>query len=295
MPDSLPPWWRQKAWWIDHWVDVVGAVVLPLLLFFVSQKGQEAGDTLQRQSSRHAAADADNHQAIQLLADMGSRAGSDQLPQRRAMAQAVLEYANQGRLYHPSTVVAIDYLGRECDAETFQQLHKAVERALLVTPKSVDPSNEEYKKTDQTDRGNYDTQLLAAAEQSQAAACAAVNPAVAAVELPKISFFRQYVEVGCGATTSNSLTLPLSSEDQAKYQMADPKAYLEGISNLKSHSETATVAADHESAVVSYSIVGLDRQLFGNCPGGGHATLVVESHLQPKANVAQPAPAPAQK
>jgi hypothetical protein len=43
---------------------------------------------------------------------MGTRIGDQQLAQRQAIAQAILEYAMQGRLYHPSTAVIVDYMKR---------------------------------------------------------------------------------------------------------------------------------------------------------------------------------------
>lgn len=268
--------------------------MVPLLLFWIGQNGQKASDAMVRQelslegqSIRRSTADADNHQAIQLLADLGAQSGPDQLTQRRAMAQAVLEYVNQSRLYHPSTVVAISYLGRECDQETYEKLHEAVERALLVVPKSVDPANKEDTESDKKDRTDYDAKLFVAAEKTRATICIAGHAVLNVSQLPKTSYFRQYLEVGCGDTSSSSLNIPLSSEDQTNYQVAEVKAYFESISNLKAETQQSSVNADHESVTVTYSITGLDRQFLGNCPGGGHATLVIASQLQPKANTAQ--------
>jgi hypothetical protein len=304
MSDTAGPWWRQRAWWIDHWVDVVGAILVPLILFVIQEHEQarEAqGNTqvdLQHQAVRLAAADADNHQAIALLADLGSRTGPEQLPQRRAMAQAVLEYARQERLFRPSSVVAINYLQRECDQETYELLHQAVERAMLVTPKGADQTVAADSRGEKQDRSEYDSQLLALADKTRAAGCAAGHGSFAATILPKTSYFQQYLEVGCGETNSKSVNIPLSKDEQDEYQVKDVRAYFERISNVKkNYQETHSVNPDHESVSVQYSIEGPDAQLFGHCPGGGQATLIVESLLEPKAdNVAQPqAPASAKK
>jgi hypothetical protein len=113
------PWWRGKNWWIDHWADVIGAIVIPLLFYMIDCNSKNAGDHLVQQqielrqlSMKQSTSESDNHQALTLVADMGTRIGDQQLAQRQAIAQAILEYAMQGRLYHPSTAVIVDYMKR---------------------------------------------------------------------------------------------------------------------------------------------------------------------------------------
>jgi hypothetical protein len=49
------PWWRGKNWWIDHWADVIGAIVIPLLLYMIDCNSKNAGDHLVQQQIELAA------------------------------------------------------------------------------------------------------------------------------------------------------------------------------------------------------------------------------------------------
>jgi hypothetical protein len=50
-------------------------------------------------------------------------------------------------------------------------------------------------------------------------------------------------------------------------------ASLVNVDNLKDFSVSVLDHTD-ETARVEYRLVGLDRQFLGNCPGGGHGTVV---------------------
>jgi len=308
-------WWRQKSWWIDHWADVIGAIVIPLMLYMIDCHGNKASELLvrkqidiQQQSKNESRAEADNHQAISLLSDLGTRIGGDQLPQRRAIARAILGYSTQGRLYHPSTAVVIDYLRRECDFETHDLLRQAVEGALNQTPKSaviptcgeksVDGEStaacEERKAkalSDVSHDNDYDRGKLTAGEQERTRVCAAAHGLISLgaapglPEQPALSprVFRQYADVGCGETNQGEFHIPLSDEDSKTLKMAgNPTPHFEGISNLKWEKIDKVQLVDDKTIQVTYSLRGLDRQFLGNCPGGGHATVVVEYQLAPR-------------
>jgi len=317
------PWWRSKAWWIDHWADVIGAIVIPLLLYMIDCNSKNAGDNLVRQqldlqqlSMKQAAADADNHQALGLLADMGTRTGDE----RRAIALAMLEYSMQGRLYHPSTAVVVDYLKRECDATTYGLLYQAVQEGLRHIPKNApSPSCDEEDKDSKAAKNcqktkseaqaqvdsdtNHDKNLLAEAQRARSNACAQTNYATQAVANilsqysgPGPRTFRQYLDVGCAETNQGILPIRLSEEEQNTLRVVSvTKPHFEGVSNLNwGNAEQPTIAPDGNSISVPYAIRGLDRQFLGNCPGGGHATLVVVYQLAPR-NPEQQTQAPIQR
>lgn len=305
---SSTPWWRSQAWWIDHWADVIGAIVIPLLLYMIDCNSKSAGDNLVQQqldlqqlSMKQSAADADNHQALGLLADMGTRSGDE----RRAIALAMLEYSMQGRLYHPSTAVVVDYLKRECDATTYGLLTQAVQEAFRHIPKNAPtPSCDEEDKDSKAAKNcqqkkkeaqsrvdgdtNLDKNLLAEAQRAHPSVCAQTSTTSQAAANILIQYsgpgprtFRQYLDVGCAETNQGRLVIRLSEEEQKILRIASvKKPDFEGVSNLNwDNAEQPIVAPDGNSISLPYAIRGLDRQYLGNCPGGGHATLVVVYQL----------------
>jgi hypothetical protein len=326
MSESLAPWWRRQDWWIDHWADVIGAIIIPLMLYMVDCNNNKAGELLvrkqidiQQQTKNESAAEADNHQAIELLANLSTHIGKDDLQARRAMAQAVLGYANQGRLYHPSTAVAADYLRLECDEAAYQLLAQAVARALLQTPKNATiPSCGDKSTADETlvscsdrrkkalkavaDDQVSDRTRLRQAELDRIKMCPGATSAVPADAAgvlnesmgPGARTFRQYLDVGCAETNQGSLNIPLSDEESKTLKVDSvAKAHFEGVSNLNWTDAKAWADADGDQIGASYRIRGLDRQAMGNCPGGGHATLVVEYQLVPLPVTADTQAAPA--
>jgi hypothetical protein len=305
------PWWRAKTWWIDHWADVIGAIVIPLLLYMIDCNSKNAGDhlvqqqiELQQLSMKQSTAESDNHQALTLVADMGTRIGDQQLAQRQAIAQAILEYAMQGRLYHPSTAVIVDYMKRECDATTYGLLNQAVEEAFRHIPKNAPiPSCDEKDKDSKIASGcrkvkaaalaqvqsdtDADKNLLSDAEAERSRICAqkpaAVQSAASMLSqyvAPGPRQFRQYMDVGCAETNQGTLPILLSAQERNTLRVASvAKPHFEGISNLNWEDANAKPDGNGDSIAVTYAIRGLDRQFLGNCPGGGHATLVVDYQL----------------
>ena len=79
---------------------------------------------------------------------------------------------------------------------------------------------------------------------------------------------RQYVNVGCASTSPGNVEYALPEN---AYEVQRSCSW-EDRSNIKSASCATELAGSTVRA--SGSIVGLDKQLF-NCPGGGHATLVL--------------------
>jgi hypothetical protein len=114
---------------------------------------------------------------------------------------------------------------------------------------------------------------------------------------PGARTFRQYLDVGCAQTNEGTLNIPLSDEESATLKVETiKKPHFEGVSNLNWTDGNAWTDADADEIGVSYAIRGLDRQTMGNCPGGGHGTLVVEYTLvpRPRAEGAQASPAQTQ-
>lgn len=75
--------------------------------------------------------------------------------------------------------------------------------------------------------------------------------------------------------------MPIDSNLSAQFKVQSATATIQDSSNLK-EVRADVVRTEPDAAVVQYSIAGLDRQVFGNCPGGGHGTLVVRFQLVPK-------------
>ncbi len=80
-----------------------------------------------------------------------------------------------------------------------------------------------------------------------------------------------YIDVGCDDTRQGELRTQIYLEPTER--VIDVRPIIANSVNIKSSWAAVVRNADGE-AVIHYSIQGLDRQLF-NCPGGGHADVVV--------------------
>jgi|HubBroStandDraft_6_1064221.scaffolds.fasta_scaffold35516_3 hypothetical protein len=97
-----------------------------------------------------------------------------------------------------------------------------------------------------------------------------------------MSEFRQYLDVDCQRTNSNpGLFVPIDSGLSAQYTVQAATATIDDAANIKDV-QVKVLSVQPNGATVQYGFNGLDRQLFGNCPGGGHGTLVVRFQLIPK-------------
>jgi hypothetical protein len=97
--------------------------------------------------------------------------------------------------------------------------------------------------------------------------------------------FRQYLDVGCTATNQGELRIPLSEDERKTLKITSvAKPHFEGVANLNWYEADAKPDSDGDEILVSYRMRGLDRQLLGSCPGGGHGTLVVEYKLVPRSS-----------
>jgi pimeloyl-ACP methyl ester carboxylesterase len=90
--------------------------------------------------------------------------------------------------------------------------------------------------------------------------------------LKRVKVTRKYLEVDCGKTNSGDLITQVDLTPSETIVSVVPS--VENADNIK-RSFAALVRHDERSAVIRYSLTGLDRNLLGlNCPGGGHADLV---------------------
>jgi hypothetical protein len=95
--------------------------------------------------------------------------------------------------------------------------------------------------------------------------------------------FRQYLDVDCNHTNSNNdYPVVFDLNPSYKEQLLSASAYLEGRSNIKDvNPEPPKVTQIAAGTVhVQFGFNGVDKDTFGNCPGGGHATLVVHPVIQ---------------
>lgn len=99
---------------------------------------------------------------------------------------------------------------------------------------------------------------------------------------PRVSEWRQYLDVDCSHTNySGGLVVPVDTVFSTQYVVQAATAQFESLSNVKD-AEVAVLDTQANGATVRYALTGLDREFLGNCPGGGHGTLVVRFHLVAK-------------
>jgi hypothetical protein len=83
---------------------------------------------------------------------------------------------------------------------------------------------------------------------------------------------RTYIDVDCERTAAGDLIVQVPLDPNET--IVEVNATVENADNI-SKSFAAVMRHDERSAVIRYSLRGLDRNTFGlNCPGGGHATIV---------------------
>jgi pimeloyl-ACP methyl ester carboxylesterase len=94
--------------------------------------------------------------------------------------------------------------------------------------------------------------------------------------------YRQYLQVDCERTTSEiDHRVPFDLNPYFKQELVDTTAALVDTDNIKDvNPNPPTVKQiDSRTVLVTYGFNGEDKNL-GNCPGGGHATLVVHPTIR---------------
>src|SRR5262249_23939307 len=150
---------------------------------------------------------------------------------KRAAARAIAEYAQQGRIYAPSTSILLRYLEEENDPKTHCYLHAAIDRGLNVKPPALGAGARSGEGTS-LDQETWATlitteraRLKADTTPTDIAECSAIveptRPPAPAVQLqPRVSEWRQYLDVDCARTNANpGLFVPIDSALSAQYNV----------------------------------------------------------------------------
>jgi hypothetical protein len=282
-----------KKWLSDHALDLIIILLTIGGLWIayqipISLNDQDSAERLR--AERTARFEADLGQINQVISGVLGEESQEHVVAKRATARAVSDYALQGRVYPPATSILLHYLDKEPDPRAHCYLHVAIDRGLNTQPPALGsgaraadgtPLNEDtWKTTIVVERAH----LQALSLKTDTADCAALtedNSSASSVG-PRTSVFQQYFDVDCERTNSrNDFRVPIDTTLAAQFRVGSATASIQDISNLKQAS-ASVLRTDQDAAIVQYSIVGLDRQVFGNCPGGGHGTLVVQFQLAPK-------------
>jgi pimeloyl-ACP methyl ester carboxylesterase len=93
--------------------------------------------------------------------------------------------------------------------------------------------------------------------------------------------FKEYLQVDCEHTKSGNDPVTFSLNPSYNEELLNASARLDDASNIKdvNPNPPAVAIVSRDSVSVSYGFNGLDKNL-GNCPGGGHAMLVVHPTFQ---------------
>jgi pimeloyl-ACP methyl ester carboxylesterase len=90
------------------------------------------------------------------------------------------------------------------------------------------------------------------------------------------------LNVDCNRTNAGRLQASVALDPKFDEKVLSVSARFEGADNIKDQSGPTVEGAPGPTVAVSYGFNGLDRNFVGNCPGGGHATVVVIFTVQRK-------------
>lgn len=288
---------KPRGWWKEHGLDVFVAALTVVGLYIgykipISLNEQDSQERLK--SERTGRFEADVGSVNQLVSGALGEEGTENIRAKRAAARAISEYAQQGRVYTPATSILLHYLERESDAKTHCYLEAAIDRGLTIKPPAIGAGARAGDGAD-LDENNWKTLITverakwkALRRDTDAANCSTIaEPATSGLvptpPQPKSSEYRQYLDVDCGTQNSKAgMFVQIDTNLRSQFEVDTATASIQDTSNLKA-AQAGIQAKRPDGVVVQYMIVGLDRQLFGNCPGGGHGTLVVQFQLKPKA------------
>jgi hypothetical protein len=249
---------------LDAASKVMGMIVPIVIGWATYNLSNQQWQTQQRQY-QNTIQEQDRTRVMDRLLALGSATSTDRL----TAAKALRSYADLNRLDAGSLPGLLPYLKSECDEAVFSTEKDA---ALQAARNAKPPNSQEQQQL---------MAGLSAIERSSQcpppAAVSATPPAVTTV----VSAPPQYFDVGCGEEKAGVLHVPVPAQMQSNQKVVNVSATLANIDNLKSWSVIVT-GHDESAADVHYSLIGLDRQLFGNCPGGGHGSVVTSFVLGPK-------------
>jgi hypothetical protein len=283
-----------KKWLADHVFDVLITILTIIGLWIayqipISLNRQDSAERVNAEKTARFEADTGlvNQTIGGALGEELDQETRYRVTAKRSAARALSDYAQQGRIYPPSTSILLHYLEREDDPETHCFLRLAVDRGLNVKPPAVgvgartaegsELNDSTWSKTVATERAR----LQALIKKSDQTDCLAAQANSSPLPQPMATVYRQNFNVDCGGGNSNTLHVPLESTLSNDYTVQSARATIEDTSNLQS-ANAQVVSQQADGVDVQYSYRGLNRELFGNCPGGGHGTLVVQFQLSPK-------------
>jgi hypothetical protein len=99
------------------------------------------------------------------------------------------------------------------------------------------------------------------------------------------------LNVDCNRTNSGRIQASVGLDSSLNEKVIGVTAHYEGSDNIKDATGPSVEGVPGPSIVVAYGFNGLDRN-FGNCPGGGHTTVVVEFQVQRTVPILEPAAKP---
>ena len=93
------------------------------------------------------------------------------------------------------------------------------------------------------------------------------------------------LNVGCNRTNSGRVEASVALDPRLEEKVISVTASLRDTINIKDQTGPTIEGPPGPKVVVKYGFNGLDTDLIGNCPGGGHATLVVTFTIERKVEV----------
>ena len=258
---------------------VMGMVIPAVLGWATWSLTNQQWQTQQRQY-QNSTQEQDRSRVMDRLMSLGASSVTDRL----AAAKALRSYADLNWMDAAMLPALLPYLKSECDDTVFRIEKEAALQAATNSPAQSPPDVRERRQV---------APGMAAIRQTLAGISAInkspdcpkesspVTPPPAPAGTTVITAPPQYFEVGCGDDKTGVLEVPLPGAISANQSVRDVSATLANIDNLKAWSVRVLGHTDH-SGTVEYRLVGLDRQFLGNCPGGGHGSVVTSFTLGPK-------------
>jgi hypothetical protein len=258
-----------KKWDLLDIVSKLMGIVLPVVLYLASASFNHQQVDLQSLEHRQSIDEENRGRVMERMFNLGD--GS--IATRLAAAKALRSYADMGRLDAVSIPGLLPYLKSECDPAVFALLKESV---LVVAKNTAQANVAGQNQYPELLRG-----LGGIDRNSQCPSDAGSTPPSTSSLSTVIAAPPHYYEVGCGQTNSGILDVPVPATMQEIQKVQSVSASLVNTDNLKSQS-VSIVHFDNTGAKVKYVLEGLDRQMFGNCPGGGHGTLVTNFVIGPR-------------
>jgi hypothetical protein len=88
------------------------------------------------------------------------------------------------------------------------------------------------------------------------------------------------LNVGCNETKEGRVEASVSLDARLQERVVSVSASLRDTNNISNQDGPTVQSAPGPKVVVAYRFEGLKRDFIGNCPGGGHATLVVTFSIE---------------